>query len=193
MQFGIRLVKPSMPILLFLGNVSIISSIMYRLGPYGLSFLRLVPTLNATVILMFAYDEYAFLSCWTNPAYRPEANALLPRWFKTWLSPSFGLGVIFTCFPLAFGSSLANIFISDGLHGAAVYYWLGFAFQLAHFAYAKPILGLLRDIPGDVPKGNVVESMKRWLRIHWVRTLTTDLPAWVFFVMAKIVSEGHSL
>lgn len=30
-------------------------------------------------------------------------------------------------------------------------------------------------------------SMRRWLRIHAVRSFTCDLPAWVCFVVAKIV------
>lgn len=158
----------------------------------GLALLRLLPALNSTVILMFAFDEYLFLSRWTKPTYRAQANALLAPWFAHWLSPA--LYVIVGTFSFSFALSLANIFTSRAALqavGAEKWYWCGFAFQLSHFLYAPAIVPLLKAIPEDQPKGDVTSSMKRWLRIHLARSLTADLPAWVFFIVAKVASEQH--
>jgi hypothetical protein len=155
-----------------------------------LALLRLLPALNSTVILMFAFDEYLFLSRWMKPTYRAQANALLAPWFAHWLSPA--LYVIVGTFCFSFAISLANIFTSREalqLTGAEKWYWYGFAFQVAHFLYAPPIMKLLKAISEDQPKGDVTSSMKKWLRIHLARSLTTDLPAWVFFIVAEVSSE----
>jgi hypothetical protein len=63
----------------------------------------------------------------------------------------------------------------------------GLLFSVGHIAiYAKGALKLLSDIKGDVPKGNSTYSMGVWLKMNWVRALTTDLPAWVCFVVAAL-------
>ena len=52
--------------------------------------------------------------------------------------------------------------------------------------YMRMALRLIADIENGVPKGNVTESMAGWLKMNWVRALTTDLPAWLCFVTAAL-------
>jgi hypothetical protein len=122
--------------------------------PTGLALLRLLPALNSTVILMFAFDEYLFLSRWMKPTYRAQANALLAPWFAYWLSPA--LYVIVGSFSFSFAIALANIFTSRAAlqaAGAEKWYWCGFVFQLAHFLYAPAILPLLKAITRGPARG----------------------------------------
>lgn len=138
---------------------------------------------------MWAFDEYAFLSSWMDPSYRAQADTLLPAWFKTWLSK--GTWVLITGFPMSFGAGIANTFTHRaGLQtaGALKWYWLGVAFTAAHFLYAPTAIRLLKAIQAGHPDGQTTKSMGEWLRMHFVRTVITDLPAFVCFTIATLTA-----
>jgi hypothetical protein len=139
---------------------------------------------------MFAFDEYLFLSRFMNTTYRTESNAFLAKWFTQWLAKA--KWVIISLFPFSLGTALANIFTSRKalqMAGAEKWYWCGFAFQFGHFLFAPIAVKLLNDISGDKPKGDVTSSMKKWLRMHAIRTFVVDIPAWAFFITANVMAR----
>ncbi|GAM83625.1 hypothetical protein ANO11243_016130 [Dothideomycetidae sp. 11243] len=154
----------------------------------ALRLLRLLPVLSSTVTLMFAVDEHIFLGTWTRPAIRERANANLPAWFQHW--GRRGRWVILLGYPVNYSLALLNLAIArNQLHvaGAAKWYAMGLLFSLGHIAvYGKRALGLLADIRNDVPKGNSTHSMAVWLKMNCIRAVTTDLPAWVCFIVAAL-------
>jgi hypothetical protein len=151
-----------------------------------ITLLRLFPVMSSLVSLMWAVDEYQFLSSWMNPTYRTKANSLLPAWFATW--GKMGSLVLFTSFPLSLTTGIGNFFVnSKGLrsNGALKWYWLGVAFTASHLlVYGRTALGLLANIRNDEPKGNPTESMGKWLRMHAMRAFTSDVPAFISFTVA---------
>lgn len=150
--------------------------------------LRLLPVLSSTVTLMFAVDEHIFLGTWMHPAFRDRANAHLPAWFYHW--GRRGRWIIILGYQANYSLALLNILLYRGqLHaaGSEKWYWLGLMFSVGHIAiFARGALKLLAEIKGDVPKGNSTYSMGVWLTMNWIRALTTDLPAWVCFIVAAL-------
>lgn len=154
-----------------------------------LKLLRLSPFFSATINLMWAADEYMFLSSWLSPSYRNQANALLPAWFATW--GPMGTLVLFSSFPFSLCTGIANILTSretSRLNDASKWYWAGLAFTLAHFGFAPKALGLLAAIRKGEPKGNATESMRQWIAMHLLRVAIADFPAFVFFGTALLTA-----
>ncbi|KAJ7612450.1 hypothetical protein DFH06DRAFT_148892 [Mycena polygramma] len=156
----------------------------------GLKLLRLSPVISSTTSLVWAYDEYAFLSSWVNlnPSYGAQADALLPPWFKTW-APR-GTRVL-ASFPLSLLAGVANAFThreSLQAAGALKFYWLGVFFTVAHFFYARRALRLLKAIREGEPAGKTTVSMAEWLKMHQGRTIIADLPSFICFTIAAVVA-----
>lgn len=159
--------------------------------PYVLTLkiLRLTPLISSTVNLMWAVDEYMFLSSWLSPSYRDQANALLPDWFATW--SRMGSLVLFSSFPFSLGSGIANVLTSretNAASGALKWYWAGLIFTFAHFLFAPKALKLLAAIRHGEPKGNATESMRLWIAMHSIRIAVADLPAFLAFATALLTT-----
>ncbi|KAF2501425.1 hypothetical protein BU16DRAFT_522397 [Lophium mytilinum] len=150
----------------------------------SLKLLRLLPLLSQTLSVGYAIDEIIFLGTWMQPSLRARTNANLPPWFKIWVGR--GVWPIMLGYPFTWTVSGLN-FLFDrsalSASGAATWYAAGALLSAAHMLYGKKALGLLDDISNDVPKGNSAHSMEVWLKMHWQRTLLTDLPAWICFVV----------
>jgi hypothetical protein len=167
-------------------SIATLTILLPRLLP--LKLLRLSPIISSTISLQFAYDEYTFLSCWMQPSYRPEANALLPAWFTSW--GPWGTKVVFGSFTFSLASGLANLFTGRGVEEATVgryWYAAGFVFAAAHlFIFGVKALKLLAMIRGGKPEGESTVSMGKWLEMHLLRSVTVDLPAVICFVVAAL-------
>lgn len=154
----------------------------------ALRMLRLLPVLTSTVTLMFAVDEHIFLGTWMHPAFRDRANAHLPAWFYHW--GRRGRWIILLGYPANYLLAILNLAVARTqlfAMGAGKWYFLGLLFSLGHIAiYGKGALKLLAEIKADVPKGNSTYSMGVWLKMNWVRALTTDLPAWLCFIVGAL-------
>lgn len=149
--------------------------------------LRLLPVLSSTMTLMFALDEHIIFGTWMHPSIRERANANLSTWWTRgglrwrWV-------IILGC-PINYILGILNlVFSRDELQvtGSSKWYTLGLIFSIGHMVYIRTALKLITDIEKDVPKGNVTYSMEGWLRMNWVRAVTTDLPAWLCFITAAL-------
>ena len=156
---------------------------------------------------MFALDEHLIFGTWMHPSLRACANTHLPAWWTRG-----GLRwrwVIILGYPVNYILGILNLLapvspVPRGIHhhqllqeaatgggdsfssGVKSWYALGMMFSVAHMVYARMALRLIADIEKGVPRENVTKSMARWLKMNWVRALTTDLPAWFCFVMAAL-------
>jgi hypothetical protein len=150
--------------------------------------LRLLPVLTSAITLQFALDEHIFLGTWTRPEFRERANTHLPAWFYLW--GRRGRWIILLGYPSNYTLAILNLLIArQELYAvsAAKWYALGLLFSFGHIAiYGKKAIGLLADIKADRPKGNSSHSMSVWLTMNWIRALTTDLPAWLCFIVAAL-------
>lgn len=153
----------------------------------SLRLLRLLPAITSTATLQFVIDEHLIFGTWMDPSLRAHTNAALPAWWTRG-----GLRwqwVLIIGYPLNYIFGVLNLMVKyDQLResGAATWYILGLMFSLAHMFYLKIALGRIAAIEKGTPKGNVTVSMGRWLKMNWVRGLITDLPAWVFWIVAAL-------
>jgi hypothetical protein len=153
-----------------------------------IKLLRLLPVISSTISMQFAYDEYAFLSCWMDTSYTAQANTLLPPWFKNW--GPWGTNVVFGSFGLSLASGMANFLTGRERPEAMVgryWYAAGFVFAAAHLlVFGQKALKLLAMIRGGKPGGESTVSMGKWLEMHRLRSFVVDLPAMVCFVVAAL-------
>jgi hypothetical protein len=174
---------------LLVGIVGTLAMSLSILAPHRL--LLLSPAISSTVSLMWAVDEYQFLSCWTNPLYRDQATVLLPAWFKTWGQKA--TWVLLGSFSFSLGAGLANVVSVDpGLGETSWWYCFGLCFTLAHFLYGPKALALLARIKNDTPNGDGIVALEEWLKMHVMRALTADLPAWICYIIAATTTGGRT-
>ncbi|KAF2170722.1 hypothetical protein M409DRAFT_63803 [Zasmidium cellare ATCC 36951] len=172
----------------------------------GLQLLRLLPLISSTVNVQFANDEYQFLTSWTELPLDKQipAREVLPNWSTSWQSRGLWQALIGLSVPIIAGvanhvllrpATAASIFqdpLLSGLDGANVsaarWYLAGSIFSFLHFAFGCKALRLLAQMASDDAKNRKsnIESVAQWLRMHRMRTLLTDLPAFVCFIVATI-------
>lgn len=175
--------KTAVQIAALLLSVALLSALLHLVLPPTL--LRILPIISSIISLQFAYDEYAFLSCWVHDSYRPQANALLPAWFTHW--GPWGTRVIFTSFTLSLGAGCANVIACTG--SAKFWYAAGVCFAAAHLLiFGAKALKLLGKIRRGEPEGAGTASLGQWLEMHAMRSFTVDLPAAICFIVAGVLS-----
>jgi hypothetical protein len=171
--------------LVLISTISLILTLPFLIP---LKLLRLLPIISSTISLQFAYDEYAFFSCWMDPSYTAQANTLLPPWFKNW--GPWGTNVVLGSFTLSLASGMANFLTGKEVPEAVVgryWYAAGFIFAVAHLlVFGQKALKLLAMIRGGEPGGESTVLMGKWLEMHSLRSFAVDLPAMVCFVVATL-------
>lgn len=58
----------------------------------------------------------------------------------------------------------------------------------AHFCFVPKMMGVIDDITSDRLDGNSTDDMRRWLKVHYVRLVVADIPAWVAYVGAVLMT-----
>ncbi|KAF8555194.1 hypothetical protein OG21DRAFT_1508015 [Imleria badia] len=140
-----------------------------------MSLARLVPVLSSTASLTLALSEYQALIPWRSSDLPPKHfSAWFDRWFKLVLAGVLVFGITSTYS----GYAAYNATLGP----ARTMYKYGTCFALAHFVFAPPVAQCInRLVHGPThPK----DELDLWLKIHTLRTLTTDLPALFCFVSA---------
>ncbi|EXK26064.1 hypothetical protein FOMG_17343 [Fusarium oxysporum f. sp. melonis 26406] len=180
--------KTSQQIIWILVSIAVLSTLFGLILPTKL--LRLLPAISSIVSLQFAYDEYAFLSCWTLRQYRVQANELLPLWFTNW--GPWGTKVVFGSFTLSLASGIANAVTSwngTGAQTVVLFYMAGTLFAAGHLLIFGPkALGLLARIRRNDANASSTASLELWLEMHLTRSLVVDLPAVVCFITGLLLA-----
>ncbi|KAF7114707.1 hypothetical protein CNMCM5793_009658 [Aspergillus hiratsukae] len=132
-----------------------------------MKLLRLAPLVTTTSSLMYAWDEYWFLSGFLRPEYKHHSEAMLPRYFRRFFEQ--GIWIIASLNTLTLSSSVANLLIDrlalDRL-GSSRWYCAGLGFTVCHFLFVPLIAYPIRDIMEDRSKGQSTKDLKRWIDIH---------------------------
>lgn len=146
--------------------------------------LSLSPALCSSMVLMFALDEHLIFGTWVKPPIRTLANSTLPAWWtrggRRWR------WVLIVFYPVNYLLGILNLLVPADRPDSTTWYRWGLFFSVAHMFFVPMALRRIAAIEDGFPKGNVVRSMEAWLRMNWVRALTTDLPAWLCFVVAAL-------
>ncbi|KAL6849443.1 mRNA splicing protein [Amphichorda felina] len=170
--------------------------------------LLLLPLVSSTSTLLFSFDQHSFLSVLTHPALvqnqGASSNAVISPYFSLFFPR--GLVRVVTFLGVTTWSSVGCIYSSRVLlrsKGSLAWYAGAAALAVGHLLFvpviAQSVKSILDNKGGDVAVGDAgeavgdaknnkkksnVDYMKDWLRVNMVRTLTTDLGAWVCAVIA---------
>lgn len=150
----------------------------------SIRLLRLSPALSSSMTLMFALDEHLIFGTWVQPPIRSLANSSLPAWWARGGLRWRWVLIIF--YPVNYILGILNLLVPGDQPGSTKWYLWGLFFSVAHMFFVQMALRRIAAIENGVPKGNVVRSMESWLKMNWVRALTTDLPAWLCFITAAL-------
>ncbi|EIW81048.1 hypothetical protein CONPUDRAFT_82130 [Coniophora puteana RWD-64-598 SS2] len=134
---------------------------------------HLAPVLTSGASLAWAFSEYQTLI----PFLQSDIPAApLASWFNRWFRLAtagiVGCGLASTSWGYV-GSTRAA-----GMAGRLYLY--GAVLSAAHFAFVPWIAPCIERLVYG-PEHRTKDELRRWLRIHTVRTLLTDIPAFVCF------------
>ncbi|KAL5343993.1 hypothetical protein BJX70DRAFT_352361 [Aspergillus crustosus] len=154
-----------------------------------IKLLRIAPLITTTSSLVYAWDEHWYLSGFLLPEYKQESNAILPRYFRRFFEQ--GIWVIAGLNTLTISSSITNLLVDrpllDRLQSSR-WYWAGLGFTVCHFLFVPLVADPIRDIIEDRLKGESTKDLKKWIDIHKIRVLVTDLPGWLSFLAAALAT-----
>jgi hypothetical protein len=148
-----------------------------------LKLLRVSPLLLSTSTLTYAWCENFFYGAFLATSHRRESNAVLPGYLN-YVVPRSVPGVVFH---YALTAILAGANVYAGREQLSrVFYGLGAAFTLTHFAFVPAVIGPLQRIMADSGPGKSTEEMEEWLWWHRIRLAVADVPAWLSYAGAVL-------
>ncbi|KAH8666718.1 hypothetical protein BX600DRAFT_279677 [Xylariales sp. PMI_506] len=150
-----------------------------------LTLLRVAPLVASTYAIRFSVDQYMFLEPFTLAQHRREANDILPSYWNHQFPK--GLASILFIYPVAIATGIANFYGRP--NGAWQWYTAGSVLAMAHFPFVLKIMWPVKALYDADPKdGESTVHLQKWLNIHVVRSVLTDLPQWVCFFVAALKS-----
>jgi len=155
-------------------------------SPLLVRLVRLAPVLSSTATLALALAEYHYLLPWLAlPDQSLSVNGHLPSWFNRWFRPSLaGTLILSVASTVGAKNAAASLYNFGGdFVRARLLYTCGACLTIAHFAFSSPFRKCLRRLVHGAAS-DARRELLRWLELHTIRTLTTDLPAWLCFIGA---------
>jgi hypothetical protein len=167
--------------------------------------LRLAPLLLNSFTLQYSLDEHLFLSPFVRPSsvindtYGSSAATFLPAYFRHWIH--HGIWIIIIMYPANIVLGAANLFlpgwnISATTGNARSWYAAGALLTMAHMAFGMKAMGLIAEIEGrglsesgegrGERRRRSTEAMGEWLGMNALRSIVTDLPAWLCYFIGVL-------
>ncbi|KAI0009065.1 hypothetical protein F4779DRAFT_618043 [Xylariaceae sp. FL0662B] len=158
----------------------------------NLILLRAAPLLASTSYVTFTVSEDIYTRPLGSfrPDLRPEANRLIPAYKDRWFPP--GLAVIFTLYPLAISTAVANLSAPGGHQTARYLYAAGAVFSALHFAFGPRDLAILRRLGEKDRDEDNGAAMAQWVRMNCLRGLLADFPSWVCYLAGDFIAAAGS-
>ena len=155
----------------------------------GLKLLRVAPLISSAAGVMCAWgQQFAVYSFIDKTVPQEPAGATLPYWFPVlFYQLTWAVGIIH---PLG---ALLGILNSTGAAGATLdsqtryLYFIGGLFAAGHLVYGKTAMRIIGTIWNDrLPGTQNLRAVSPWLRLNRRRIYTTNIPAFIFFLIALL-------
>ncbi|KAF5857315.1 hypothetical protein ETB97_005964 [Aspergillus alliaceus] len=155
--------------------------------------LRAVPLASSTGSLVLATSELIFYSGLVHAPIRDRSNSILPDYWR-YVFPR-GVSLVLALNFTTISTSLCNIFLKNPHSrplpvSRTTFYWAGLVGAIGRLVFvpfvAPPIQRILEKTDPEHERSRQMDS---WLRIHRVRMLVADLPAWLAFVGAVLLTD----
>ncbi|KAI6081404.1 hypothetical protein F4821DRAFT_249408 [Hypoxylon rubiginosum] len=155
---------------------------------YLVTLLHLIPVVSSTCTLLLAIIQYSSLQILTRSEIRDLNERIISCYFTAFFD-SIVLRVVGNL--LTTMVSVACIFrLSDmslGEQKSCHWYLAGACLAMAHLLVYPIIAPHVEALRKDCRDKNI-DALQDWLRIHWLRSVVIDLPAWVCCVVGAINS-----
>ncbi|KAB8275902.1 putative integral membrane protein [Aspergillus minisclerotigenes] len=160
------------------------------INPYSL--LRAAPLATSTGSLVLATSELIFYSGLVQPPIRKKSDSILADYWR-YVFPR-GVSLVLALNFTTIGTSLCNIFLNNPCPrplpvSRTTFYWAGLIGAIGHLAFvpfvAPPIQRILDNTD---PEAEASKEMDTWLGVHRIRMLVADIPAWLAFVGAAMLT-----
>ncbi|KAB8259503.1 putative integral membrane protein [Aspergillus pseudonomiae] len=161
------------------------------IDPYAL--LRAAPLATSTGSLVLATSELIYYSGLVQPPTRKKSDSILAQYWR-YVFPR-GVSLVLALNVTTIGTSLCNIFLKNPCSrplpvSRTTFYWAGLMGAIGHLAFvpfvAPPIQRILDNTD---PEAETSKEMDIWLGIHRIRMLVADIPAWLAFVGAAMLTD----
>ncbi|KAH6989876.1 hypothetical protein EDB80DRAFT_729206 [Ilyonectria destructans] len=147
----------------------------------------LLPLLSTSLNVGMALGGYITTVPFYNTDYPGPAIAL---WFRDFFKPGFV--AVTTLGALTFGSGLRAFWFQyhrtaqKQARSSTVSRWIlaGLLFTLLHFGFGNKVLSIMDQILSEPELAQL--QMSKWISMHITRTLMTDVPAWMCFIVALL-------
>jgi hypothetical protein len=154
-----------------------------------------IPLISSSLTVFYALVEPTILVPFLKAA--EEDLAAASKTVRLWWSNYLPAGLI-TIFAIVLptvvsGSYALRYFPQDSLRWKLCL--AGTTFSAGHFAYGYSVAQVIKTTcDEEVEKqGKTMDTVRRWLQIHVLRTLTTDLPALACFALVAFGPEEWSV
>ncbi|EFQ34564.1 hypothetical protein CGRA01v4_13935 [Colletotrichum graminicola] len=148
-----------------------------------MSLLYFVPVVSSTVTLWLAVDQYLFFGIFLNKKVEPSTkDVLTPYWnrmIETVVPAIIAPLLVTVASTTAILSTTSEELLRE--KGSFPWYIASTALAASHFAFVPIILPKIRGIQN----GALTPGLRRWMRIHIVRSVTVDLLAWITCIVAS--------
>ncbi|KAK1749560.1 hypothetical protein QBC47DRAFT_354863 [Echria macrotheca] len=158
----------------------------------AIHLLRVTPLILTTSSLTFSFNQYQFFQpC----LYLPDTledrhvNDVLRVYIKRQF-PS-GLATILTLYPLTWATAAANLSLRTYAGVPRKLHVAGLMLSAAHMFWAPRAKALMEEIGEECTTGDKdrIGMLRTWLRLHVARSLLADLPSWICFAGAFLLSK----
>ncbi|KAI1401839.1 hypothetical protein F4819DRAFT_456884 [Hypoxylon fuscum] len=153
---------------------------------YLVAFLHIAPVISSTCTLWLAIDQHSSLQILTRPRIHGLDERFLPSYFIAFFDSIVYrvVGLLLTTM-----ASVAGIVrfsdMSSGEHCSNHWYVASACLAMVHLLVYPVIAPHVEALRRDCREKNV-DELQGWLRIHRLRTLIIDLPAWMCCVIGAI-------
>ncbi|KAI0007056.1 hypothetical protein F4779DRAFT_593484 [Xylariaceae sp. FL0662B] len=157
------------------------------------TLLHVSPLLASTAYLTTTVCEEVYFRPFGSPKadLRPQANRLVASHFNALFKPA--VSITLTLYPLAVGAAAGNLVVRGINSVGSGFYAAGIFFSVMHFAFGPRDVALMNTITDydavdrDKGKDNCT-AIADWVRLNVVRGLTADLPGWICYFVAFMIS-----
>ncbi len=145
-----------------------------------------IPVISSSLTVFYAVVEPVVLYSFLQAAKKEHGatSKVIRLWWQAFLPPGLGL-IALTTLPSIIGGTYASRQWQQGNWNRNITA-AGAVLALGHFAFGPSIADTIKHICDEEveKKGQTIDYVQQWLKIHFWRTLLTDLPALVCFSWA---------
>ncbi|KAK1569734.1 uncharacterized protein LY79DRAFT_594715 [Colletotrichum navitas] len=148
-----------------------------------MSLLYFVPVVSSTVTLWLAVDQYLFFGIFLNKKVEPNTKDVLTPYWNRMIETVVPAIIAPLLVTVASTTAILSTTSEELLRGKGSFSWYiaSTALAASHFAFVPIILPKIRSIQN----GALTPGLRRWMRIHIVRSVTVDLLAWITCIVAS--------